>query len=93
MDANIKNLVTDISNNRVPQNEDDKFLEVMEKFADEAREQCDILQSMFKKMETLYTDISEYYAFDKQKYALEEFFSDLKTFKDSFIVSIRKLLR
>lgn len=30
MDVNIKNLKTDLTNNRVPQNEDDKFLEVME---------------------------------------------------------------
>lgn len=38
-------------------------------------------------METLYTDLSDYYVFDKQKYLLEEFFTDLKTFKDSFRVS------
>ncbi|XP_044261332.1 protein diaphanous isoform X1 [Tribolium madens] len=85
MDSNIRNLQTDINNNRVPQSSDDKFLEVMEKFASEAREQCDILQNMFKKMDSLYTDLSEYYVFDKQKYTLEEFFTDLKTFKDSFI--------
>ena len=30
MDSNIRNLQTDINNNRVPQGEDDKFLEVME---------------------------------------------------------------
>lgn len=41
---------------------------------------------MFKKMDTLYKDLSEYYVFDRQKYTLEEFFGDLKTFKDSFIV-------
>lgn len=45
------------------------------------------MQEMFKKMELLYTELAEYYAFDKQKYTLEEFFTDLKTFKDSFIVS------
>lgn len=39
-------------------------------------------------MDTLYTELSEYYVFDKQKYTLEEFFTDLKTFKDSFIVCI-----
>lgn len=38
-------------------------------------------------MDTLFTDLSDYYVFDKQKYTLEEFFGDLKTFKDSFIVS------
>lgn len=45
------------------------------------------MQNMLKKMESLYTDLSEYYVFDKQKYTLEEFFTDLKTFKDSFLVS------
>nr|CAI5823971.1 unnamed protein product [Callosobruchus analis] len=85
MDSNIKNLKTDLTNNRVPQSEEDKFLEVMEKFCEEAREQCDVMQKMFKKMESLYNDLAEYYVFDKQKYTLEEFFTDLKTFKDSFI--------
>lgn len=59
-----------------------------QKFAEDAREQCDVLQKMFKKMENHYNDLAEYYAFDKQKYILEEFFTDLKTFKDSFMVSI-----
>lgn len=58
-----------------------------QKFAVDAREQCDVMQKMFKKMESHYSDLSEYYSFDKQKYTLEEFFTDLKTFKDSFIVS------
>lgn len=84
MDSNIRNLKTDLTNNRVPQGDDDKFIEVMEKFADEAREQCDIMANMLKKVENLYNDLAEYYAFDKQKYTLEEFFTDLKTFKDSF---------
>lgn len=38
-------------------------------------------------MEALYDDLAEYYVFDKSKYTLEEFFSDIKTFKDSFYVS------
>lgn len=63
------------------------FLNNFQSFAKEAREQCDVMQNMLKKMETLYTDLSEYYVFDKQKYTLEEFFTDLKTFKDSFLVN------
>ncbi|XP_030763469.1 protein diaphanous [Sitophilus oryzae] len=85
MDNNLKNLKTDLQNNRIPQSDDDKFVDVMDKFAESASEQCDILQKMFKKMESLYSDLAEYYAFDKQKYTLEEFFTDLKTFKDNFI--------
>jgi diaphanous 2 len=47
---------------------------------------------MFKKMESLFADISEFYAFDKQKYSLEEFFTDIKTFKDAFLVNFLRLL-
>ena len=36
------------------------------------------------KMERLYAELSEYYVFDKLKYTLEEFFGDIKTFKDQF---------
>ena len=38
-------------------------------------------------METLYTGLESYYVFDKQKYTLEEFMSDIKKFKDQFKVS------
>lgn len=87
MDSSIKNLETDLANSKVPQSDEDKFAGVMGSFAVEAREQCTLLQGMFKHMDSLYTDLSEYFAFDKTKYTLEEFFTDLKTFKDSFIVS------
>ncbi|KAK9884199.1 hypothetical protein WA026_005154 [Henosepilachna vigintioctopunctata] len=89
MDSNIKNLQADVNNNRVAQSDDDKFLEVMEAFAKAAREQCDVMHNMFKKVENLYQDLAEYYVFDKQKYTLEEFFTDLKTFKDSFVEAKR----
>lgn len=36
------------------------------------------------QMEKLYKDLSEYYAFDPSKYTMEEFFADIKTFKDAF---------
>ena len=39
---------------------------------------------MATKMEKLYQELAEYFVFDKQKYTLEEFFSDIKTFKDLF---------
>ena len=41
---------------------------------------------MFKNMESLYSDLAEFYAFDKTKYTLEEFFGDIKEFKDLFLV-------
>ena len=55
-------------------------------FSKEARTQCDILQAMAKKMEELYGQLSEYLVFDRQKYTLEEFMGDIKTFKDQYKV-------
>ncbi|XP_066990875.2 protein diaphanous isoform X2 [Anabrus simplex] len=89
MDASIRNLETDLSNSKVPQNEDDRFSDVMSTFAKEAREQCEIMQSMFRNMETLYEDLADFFAFDKQKYQLEEFFTDVKTFKDAFLQALK----
>jgi len=85
MDANINNLETDLKNTKQPQEDDDKFSEVMGTFSKEARSQHQIMDSMFKNMESLYADVSEFYSFDKQKYSLEEFFTDIKTFKDAFL--------
>lgn len=90
MESSIKNLETDLTNSKVPQTEEDRFAEVMGSFSVEAREQCTLLQKMLVQMEGLYTEISEYFCFDKAKYNLEEFFTDLKTFKDSFNVNIRQ---
>jgi len=85
MDNSIKNLETDLKNSaRTTHDRDDKFEECMGSFAKDAREQCSILQAMGTKMETLYAELAEYFVFDKQKYTLEEFFSDIKTFKDQF---------
>lgn len=89
MDSSVRNLETDLNNCKVPQGEDDKFVQVMGSFAKEAREQCEILQSMFRKMDALYTELSEFFSFDKQKYTLEEFFGDVKTFKDAFYQSLK----
>lgn len=52
-----------------------------------ARKSYEVMQNMFKNMDSLYTDISEFFAFDKQKYTIEEFFGDIKKFKDDFLVS------
>lgn len=84
MDADLKNLETDLKNSKVPQGPDDKFFEVMQPFAGEAREQYNILQQMFNKIDQLYSNLAEYFAFDKTKYTVEEFLGDMKTFKDQF---------
>ena len=92
MDSSIKNLEMDLKNAaRNPTEKDDRFAEAMGAFCNQAREQCDILQAMAQKMDKLYRGLGEYYVFDKQKYSLEEFMTDIKTFKDQFKVKFSLL--
>lgn len=83
MKKSVKELETDLKNFR-PHNEEDRFADVMTNFLKEAAEQQEILENMYKKMENLYEDLSIYYAFDPKKYTSDEFFTDIKTFKDMF---------
>jgi len=88
MDSSIKNLDMDLDNvARVPSGPDDRFAEAMGEFCEKARGECDILQAMAAKMDQLFTTLSEYFVFDKQKYTMEEFMGDIKAFKDQFQVN------
>ncbi|XP_036140076.1 protein diaphanous isoform X2 [Monomorium pharaonis] len=93
METNIRNLEQDLTNAKVPQCDEDLFIDVMKPFAKKARESYEVLQNMFKNMDALYTDISEFFSFDKQKYTIEEFFGDIKTFKDDFLQSQREIIK
>lgn len=79
----IRELDTDLKNFR-PQNENDKFSTVMTSFVSQASTQYEVLENMFKKMEKLYEELAEFYVFDTKKYSLDDFFSDIKLFKDMF---------
>lgn len=56
----------------------------MESFFKEAQSQFETLEVMFKKMTDAYKDLSEFFAFDVNKYPLGEFFTDLRTFATQF---------
>ena len=59
-------------------------------FIKEARSQLNELKSMLDGMETCYNELEVYYVFDKNKYPIEDFLSDIKLFKDQFkVLSIR----
>jgi len=53
-------------------------------FANRLEKECDILTAMAQKMTELYTSLAEYFVFDAQKYSLEDFMGDIKTFKQQF---------
>ncbi|KAK2576918.1 hypothetical protein KPH14_005539 [Odynerus spinipes] len=93
MDSNIRNLEQDLANARIPQCEEDLFSDVMTPFAKKARESCEVLKNMFKNMDSLYTEISVFFCFDKQKYTIEELFSDIRAFKDDFVLAQKEMLK
>lgn len=45
------------------------------------------------QMEKLFKDLGEYFAFDPAKYTMEEFFVDIKTFKDAFVNAHQEIVR
>lgn len=67
-----------------PYSPDDCFYEVMSKFRDKAQDEYSLLDGMHKKMEASYIELGKYFAFDPKHYAMEEFFNDMKQFKDQF---------
>lgn len=54
----------------------------------QAREQWEICTQMHEKMQSLYKDLAKYYVFDVKKYTLDEFFGDVKAFKEKFYVCL-----
>merc|ERR1719318_1182078 len=84
MEVSLRNLDTDLISSKAVLDPDDNFSEAMGMFATEARSQYSILLAMETKMNSLYSDLAEYFVFDKQKYTLEELFVDMKMFKDKF---------
>lgn len=84
MRKSINELELDLKNFKAV-NSDDKFKEMMATFLLEAKDKFQLLEQMYNKMERLFKEIARYYAFDPNKYTLDELFSDIKSFKDQFI--------
>lgn len=81
MKSNIKTLEIDLKSFK-PHNSLDRFGMVMSKFVEQARDQHEKLRAMFAKMERLYNGLADYFVFEPKKYTMDEFFGDIKVFKD-----------
>ena len=46
---------------------------------------------MRSKLDSLYSELADFFVFDKQKYSIEEFFGDIKMFKDQFKDAYEKI--
>nr|ALX18036.1 diaphanous-related formin [Lymnaea stagnalis] len=86
----IRDLELDLKNLGKPNDPDDKFWDVMHNFLKDAQLQYDVLSTMLKKLETLFEATAKYFAFDPKKYTMEEFFGDMKTFKDSLQKALKE---
>jgi diaphanous 2 len=51
-----------------------------------------VLEGMFKKMKSAFEEVAKFYCFDEKKYGMEDLFTDLKHFMDSFNVSVPMVL-
>ena len=95
MENSIKALDMDLKNAaRAAPEKDDQFAEAMGPFCGDAQAEYDVLNGMFKNLDKLYSELEKFYVFDKQKYHLEEFMSDIKTFiklfKDAYTSMIKE---
>lgn len=55
-------------------------------FVGSAHEQYEKLDLLHQNMEKQYADLGEYFVFDPKKISAEEFFGDLNSFRNMFLV-------
>ncbi|GCB65962.1 hypothetical protein scyTo_0004883, partial [Scyliorhinus torazame] len=93
MEKQIQRLEKDI--NKFPETEDehDKFVEKMSSFAKHAREQYEKLSNMYGNMMKLYKGLGEYFAFDPKVVSIDDFFTDLKTFRSMFLEALKENIK
>uniref|UniRef100_A0A8C6X8U5 Diaphanous related formin 1 n=1 Tax=Naja naja TaxID=35670 RepID=A0A8C6X8U5_NAJNA len=59
-------------------------------FVKEAQEQYEKLRMMHANMENLYRELGQYFLFDTNKISIEEFFTNLRNFKNMFVQAVKE---
>ena len=62
----------------------EKFVGIMEPFLIDAQSRFETIECMQHKMNEAFKELSDFYAFEANKYTISEFFTDLKTFSQQF---------
>lgn len=68
------------------QSEQDRFIEIMAPFISNAKLELETIEGLHATMVDSFTKLATYFAFDQVKYTMEEFFADMKLFKDQYEV-------
>ncbi|XP_052277096.1 protein diaphanous homolog 2-like isoform X3 [Dreissena polymorpha] len=89
MEKQFKQLETDLKSIKKSIDDKDRFSDVMNAFLGSASDQFEVLTTMYNQLETMFQDIAKFYAFEPSKYSMEEFFTDIKTFKDGFLQAVQ----
>ena len=76
LDLRMAKQKTDVAN--------EKFVEIMEPFLEEAQSHYDTIECMQMKMNEAFKELADFYTFEQNKYTMSEFFTDLKTFSQQF---------
>ncbi|XP_042196655.1 protein diaphanous homolog 1-like [Callorhinchus milii] len=90
MDRQVQQLENDIMTFPPPNSEHDKFVEKMTSFVQCAGEQYENLAIMHESMEKHFEELGEYFVFDPKKIAIEEFFGDLRSFRNMFLQAVKE---
>lgn len=89
MKKQISDVERDIEKFPSPTDEKDKFVEKMTSFVKDTQEQYEKLRMMHSNMENLYKELGQYFLFDSNKVAIEEFFTDLRNFRNLFLQAVK----
>lgn len=92
MEASQEKLTSILKTSKQSQTPDDIFTDVMVDFAVQCFGKIAGLKEMMKKMENLYKEVAEYFAFDANKYPIDALFADIETFKQSFEQAYKEIL-
>ena len=86
METGVNKIKNELKNHPKPQEWADKFSEKMKQFLGEAEEKLKRIKEQHQLMEKKYTELAEYYCFDRKKMSMEEFFGDITQFCKDFEV-------
>ncbi|KAJ7338062.1 hypothetical protein JRQ81_010594 [Phrynocephalus forsythii] len=93
MKKQISDVQRDVDNFPSATEEKDKFVEKMtisfKNFVKDAQEQYEKLRMMHSNMENLYKELGQYFLFDTNKTSIEEFFTDLHSFRNMFKQAVK----
>ncbi|KAM6455387.1 protein diaphanous homolog 1 isoform 1-T1 [Liasis olivaceus] len=90
MNKQISDLQRDVNNFPSSTEEKDKFVEKMTISFKKSQEQYEKLRMMHANMENLYKELGQYFLFDTNKISIEEFFTNLRNFKNMFVQAVKE---